>query len=85
MNLAGEYLVVTSEQRVAGDDDAGARVKNNFYNYRPFEIRGYCAYCDHEIKLSETFIKGVPGFDAEIMFCSDACVRKLNDWQGRTL
>jgi hypothetical protein len=85
MNIAGEYLVVTSEQRVAGDDAAAERVKNSFYNYRPFEIRGYCANCDHEITLSETFLTGVPGFDASVMFCSDTCVRKLKDWQGRTL
>lgn len=70
--------------RIPGDDDAAERIKNHYYDFDPFASVGYCANCEAELSLGSTYISNVPGYEPELKFCSDKCVTKLREWQGRT-
>jgi hypothetical protein len=68
--------------RIAGDDAAATRVKDEYYDYKRFEIQGYCANCDAEIALGQPYVRGTSdGFDKGLMFCKLKCVRSLQAWQ----
>jgi len=75
-------FVTTSADRIAGDDDAAKRIKGEYYDFDRFEIKGYCAYCDAEIGVTQPFVHG-GGFESGIIFCSMTHMDELKKWQGR--
>ena len=67
--------------RIAGDDDAAKRIKDAYYSFDRFEIRGYCASCDAEISATQPFVKDHNQFDEGLMFCTPQCLASLKEWQ----
>lgn len=67
--------------RIAGDDEAATRIKDAYYNFDRFEIRGYCASCDAEISATQPFVKDHNQFDEGLMFCNHQCITSLTEWQ----
>jgi len=57
--------------RIAGDDEAATRIKDKYYNFKRFEIQGYCAWCDKEIMKDEPY---VVGHIESLKFCSHKCL-----------
>jgi hypothetical protein len=68
--------------RIAGDDPAAQRIKDKYYGFDRYEIKGYCANCDKEIGATQPHITG-GGFDAGVLFCKPECLNLLREWQGR--
>jgi len=68
--------------RIAGEDEASQKIKDNYYKFDRFEILGYCANCDREIAKGQPYITS-GAFDPEVKFCKPSCVEKLKEWQSR--
>ena len=84
---AEDLLVHTSPDRIAGDDDSAKRLKDKYYDFNRFEIKGYCANCDKELAILQPHITDYSfddyAFEEGVKFCSAACVKALKVWQGR--
>jgi hypothetical protein len=72
--------VITSPDRIAGDNEAAKRMKDEYYNFDRYEIVGYCANCDAEISATQPYLKSFD-FDAGLKFCKQQCIDSLKAWQ----
>lgn len=72
--------VITSPDRIAGDNEAAKRMKDEYYNFDRYAIVGYCASCDAEIGATQPYVKS-NYFDADLKFCKQQCVDSLRAWQ----
>ena len=76
------YEVHTSPDRIAGDNDEAQRLKDTYYDFNRFEIKGYCANCDKELAVTQPHVTDY-AFDEGVKFCSAVCAEQLKVWQGR--
>jgi hypothetical protein len=72
--------VITSPDRIAGDNEAAKRIKDEYYNFDRYEIVGYCASCDAESGATQPYLKSFY-FDADLKFCKQQCIDSLKAWQ----
>ena len=79
---AEDLLVHTSPDRIAGDNDEAKGLKDTYYDFNRFEIKGYCANCDKELAILQPHVTD-DAFYPELKFCSVTCVAALKVWQGR--
>ena len=77
-----QTFVHPSPDRIAGDNDAAKEIKDSYYGFDRFAIKGHCANCDAEIRPSQPHVTS-GAFEKGILFCSHACIEQLRDWQGR--
>ena len=77
-----QYEVHTSPDRIAGDNDEAKGLKDTYYDFNRFEIKGYCANCDKELAILQPHVTD-DAFYPELKFCSVTCVAALKVWQGR--
>ena len=72
--------VITSPDRIAGDNEAAKRIKDQYYGFDRYEIVGYCANCDAEISATQPYLKSF-FFDEDLKFCKQQCIERLKTWQ----
>ena len=77
-----QTFVHTSPDRIAGDDEIARRIKDGYYDFNRFEIKGYCANCDKELAILQPHVTDY-SFEEGVKFCSAVCVEALKVWQGR--
>jgi hypothetical protein len=77
------FTATLPPDRIAGDDAAATRIKDKYYDYNRFEIKGYCANCDAELGATQPVITDTSAFSEGLKFCSTSCVMQLKTWQGR--
>lgn len=72
--------------RIAGEDVAAQKLKDEYYSFDRHEIQGYCASCDAEIAKGQPYVLGTAeGFDKGLKFCRLYCVKSLKAWQTEGL
>jgi hypothetical protein len=76
------YEAHLSPDRIAGDDDKAKELKDTYYDFNRFAIKGYCASCDRELLATQPHITDNV-YDSDLKFCGVACVASLKEWQGR--
>ena len=76
------YEVHCPPDRIAGDGAVARDIKDTYYDFNRFEIKGYCANCDKELAILQPHVTDY-AFYPDLKFCSAACVEQLKVWQGR--
>lgn len=79
-------FVQPSADRIAGDDEAAQSIKDEYYQFERFAVRGWCANCDSEISMTQPFIRDGRFDDKSSiwsarMFCTQHCADSLRLWQ----
>ena len=69
-----DTYVEPSPDRIAGDDPAANKVKDDYYNFDRFTIQGYCVNCDAEIPITDAVLVSFDEEDdTKLRFCSYRC------------
>jgi hypothetical protein len=68
-----DTYVALGPDRIAGDTDTAKAIKDEYYGFDRFAIKGYCYRCDAELHVTQPSIR-VDEADLALVFCSYRCV-----------